>query len=380
LFRASARTVLELGSELISSDIIAFYELIKNGFDAGTKTGVEVRFDIVLSRKHYLRHVNLIAKGGGLPALKAGIVEDLSGSASEQAQAGFRELIVGATGTTDLRKRLDLAQAEFNTIRVSDNGSGMSLDDLRNNFLVIGTASRKKAVNAALAKGEAKSPFLGEKGLGRLSAMRLGERLRVETARASDKNMNVLNIDWRAFADIYLMLDQIAVEPTVGGAKPSAGWHGTTIVVGDLAENWTKDRVTEMAELDFAKLTDPFEDVATRPKVVIRWNADEQDRIAIPFMRKNILEAAHAKVTASYDIVGGKPQLRSTVEALDLGFDHPKEKQTILLTVDDLQGTIVGRDGEIDDDALVDVGPFSFAGVAAVWIDADGHVGAQDVA
>ena len=34
LFKVTARTVLELGSELISSDVIAFYELIKNGFDA----------------------------------------------------------------------------------------------------------------------------------------------------------------------------------------------------------------------------------------------------------------------------------------------------------------------------------------------------------
>jgi len=50
LFRITARTVLELGSELISSDIIAFYELIKNGFDAGTKNGVEVRFDIVMTK------------------------------------------------------------------------------------------------------------------------------------------------------------------------------------------------------------------------------------------------------------------------------------------------------------------------------------------
>lgn len=360
MFRASARTVLELGSELISSDIIAFYELIKNGFDAGTTAGVEVQFDIVLSRKRYLRHLDLIAKGDNLSKLKAGIIDDLAGNASEEAQAGFQALIDSASGTADLKKRLDLAQAEFNTIRVSDTGSGMSLEDLRNNFLVIGTASRKKAVDAALAKKEAKSPFLGEKGLGRLSAMRLGERLRVETARADDKNLNVLDIDWRAFSDIHLMLDQIAVEPTVGGEKPNAGWHGTTIIIGDLAENWTKDRVNDMAELEFAKLTDPFEDVATRPKVVIRWNADEHDRIPIPFMRTSILEAAHAKVTASYEIVDGKPRLSSTVEALDLGFDHPREKQTILLTVDDLQGTIVGRDGEIDDDALVDVGPFTF--------------------
>ena len=44
MFKIMARTVLELGSELISSDVIAFYELIKNGFDAGTKNGVDIRF------------------------------------------------------------------------------------------------------------------------------------------------------------------------------------------------------------------------------------------------------------------------------------------------------------------------------------------------
>lgn len=360
LFKVSARTILELGSELISSDIIAFYELIKNGFDAGTKSGVTVHFDIVLSRKHYLHHSRLLAKGGSLSTLKAGIVEGLSGNASEAAKAVFRDSIEAATSIADLKSRLDRAHADFNTIRVSDSGSGMSLQDLQRNFLVIGTSSRKKAVEAALAKGEERSPFLGEKGLGRLSAMRLGERLRVETARASDKTLNVLEIDWRAFADLDAMLDQIVIEPVLGEAKPKADWQGTTIIISDLSENWTKERITEMAESDFAKLTDPFEDVATRPKIVIEWNDDDHDRIAIPFMRKNILEAAHAKVSASYEIVKGKPQLRSTVEALDLGFDHPKEKQTILLTVDDLQGTVIGTDGEIDDDALVNVGPFSF--------------------
>ena len=33
-FKVSARTVLQLGAELISSDAVAFYELIKNSFDA----------------------------------------------------------------------------------------------------------------------------------------------------------------------------------------------------------------------------------------------------------------------------------------------------------------------------------------------------------
>ena len=37
-FTFSARTILELGKELISSDEVALYELIKNGVDAGSKT------------------------------------------------------------------------------------------------------------------------------------------------------------------------------------------------------------------------------------------------------------------------------------------------------------------------------------------------------
>ena len=54
MFKITACTVLELGSELISSDIIAFYELIKNGFDAGSKSGVQIDFNVVLRRNAFL--------------------------------------------------------------------------------------------------------------------------------------------------------------------------------------------------------------------------------------------------------------------------------------------------------------------------------------
>ena len=52
MFKVKAKSILELGSELINSDIIAFYELIKNGFDAGTKNRVEIQLDIVLELRH----------------------------------------------------------------------------------------------------------------------------------------------------------------------------------------------------------------------------------------------------------------------------------------------------------------------------------------
>ena len=42
-FRVTARIIRQLGDELISSDAIAFYELIKNAFDARSK-----RIDIAI--------------------------------------------------------------------------------------------------------------------------------------------------------------------------------------------------------------------------------------------------------------------------------------------------------------------------------------------
>ena len=357
MFKITARTVLELGSELISSDIIAFYELIKNGFDARTKSGVDLRFDIVLSRHAYLKVRERIAQGTDLKAMKQLVSASLMENASEAARTGFRTAVEAARSLEDLRSRLDAAQARFNTIRVSDTGSGMSLGDLEHNFLVIGTPSRKREVEAALAAGAMETPYLGEKGIGRLSAMRLGERLRVETARKDDRVLNILEIDWRAFSDVDAMLDQIPVAPQPGPLKPEPTWAGTSMVISDLTENWTEARVREMADYDFARLTDPFADATSRPRIAIYWNGE---RVSVPFMPSALLEAAHARVSGIYQITEGKPVLTCTVEALDLGFEHPKEKEVITLTLEDLEGAIIGKEGNVEDSALVSVGPFSF--------------------
>lgn len=357
MFRITARTVLELGSELISSDIIAFYELVKNGFDAGSESGVDVKFDIVLTRRSYLRLCKVIEAGGDLAGLKATVREEMLTTASQAALNGFNRAIDTAKSADDLRRKLKKAQRQFNTITVSDTGSGMSLEDLERSFLVIGTPSRKKEVEAALARGDKTSPYLGEKGIGRLSAMRLGERLLIETARTRDSALNLLEIDWTAFSDIDAMLDQIPIAPTAGGPKPREDWSGTSVIISDLIENWTEARVRDMAEYEFARLTDPFANASTRPRIAISWNGE---RISVPIMSNALLTAAHARVDGKYELVDGAPLLTCNFEALSLGFEHPIEKQTIKLTEEDLQAAVIGKDGPVEDSALRTVGPFSF--------------------
>jgi hypothetical protein len=113
------------------------------------------------------------------------------------------------------------------------------------------------------------------------------------------------------------MLDQISFAPERGPKKANPAVSGTSVIISDLTENWTESRVKEMADYDFARLSDPFADAGKRPRIAIYWNGE---RISIPMMQAALLDAAHARVSGKYDIVRGKPVLTCTVEAIDLGY------------------------------------------------------------
>ena len=191
MFKVSARTVLELGSELISSDIIALYELIKNGFDAGTKTGVEVHFNILLRRNSYLSLKEEIRKETtSLNTWSIKVRASFNAKLPdllEEAESFLDKLDSNTAAATALEKIYAL-----NNIVVSDQGSGMSLAELSKNFLVLGTPSRKRIVEEALHRGANKTPSIGRKRYRASLRMRLGNRLRVETARATDSKLGLL--------------------------------------------------------------------------------------------------------------------------------------------------------------------------------------------
>lgn len=366
MFKITARTVLELGSELISSDIIAFYELIKNGFDAKTTDGVEIKFSIVLRRNAYLAllaraekaHEAKVAgkKAEAVEIIVAHALRQLTSNAAIDLLHRAQTLLQKVTTYGQIKKTL-IEIYDMNSITVSDCGSGMSEDDLKKSFLVIGTPSRKKEVDAALKSGASETPYLGEKGIGRLSAMRLGDRLRVETAKVEDDTINCLDIDWSDFAEIDAMLSDIKIAPTLGSSKPNKDWSGTRIIIGNLSEDWTVERVQQMANSDFSRLTDPFLDPKKRPRVVLFWN---EERISIPWMPKILLDNAHAVVDGAYEIVDGSPQLRCTVELRNLGFSHPNEVEQFLISIEDLESALIGTSAELPDTALTSIGPFAF--------------------
>lgn len=370
MFKVTARTILELGSELISSDAIAFYELIKNGIDAGTKNGVTINFDIVISRRDYQESKSQIFSAIDNEEYDSKYLDDLKEEISGKFNTEAGELWSSAS---DILEEADTYEAllevleninDLNSITISDTGSGMSLEELDTVFLVIGTSSRKSEIDAAMAGGKSHVPFLGEKGIGRLSAMRLGDRLSVQTTRTDDKNYNRIDIDWSDFDNTSKMIEDIDVKPRLGSKKTTPDLSGTDIIIRKLNADWSEKRVDRLAIDDFSLLVNPLGKV-TGQHIAVFWN---NKRVNIRRLEKSFLSHANALVRGNYQIGSKGPELKLRIELNNIGFDHPHEVSIETASVDDLYGALVGPKAkrrrmnkrDLDYSALNSVGPFDF--------------------
>ena len=361
MFKICARTVLELGSELISSDVIAFYELAKNAFDADSPTGADIRFEIVMRRNDYLKlRQRANEESVDVGRLKTEVNSALDRSAPQDSLDRFWKVIQEAENPAEFIAALDCACAQENRIIVSDQGTGMSHQKLIDNYLVIGTTHRKRAIDDALSKaipGNGQPPYLGEKGIGRLSVIRLGDRLTVETAEKGDERLNILNIDWSVFNNLDAMLDEIDIMPELGELKPERNWSGTRLIIGALTADWTQRRVENLGNYDFARLTDPFADAKRRPRIAVFWNGT---RVPVAHMDYHLLDHAHASAKGRYFYGDSGPTLECRFEAIDLGFEHPHEVEKRVYALPDLEGAITGTSQEVPLSALNNLGEFEF--------------------
>jgi len=285
-FKIEARTILQLGSELISSDGVAFYELIKNAFDARTKKPVRIEVVVRIADPSYrsLKESIRQAKPSALDPLRKAALGAIDSTAPLAAQ--LAQKLKDAQSIQQLQTALE----EANYIDVSDTGEGMSLEQLENVYLTIGTRARLEQREQS-RNGK---PILGEKGIGRLSTMRLGMRLRVVTSRAGERRWNILEIDWKEFGrSQHQLLTDIPVKPFQGEQKPDPGKSGTTIHITDLSTEWSRQKLQTIAQQEFSRLMDPFSPPQMR--MVFLYN---EESVVINPIDKLLFDHADAYVEA----------------------------------------------------------------------------------
>ena len=204
-FTVDARTILALGRDSIRDQTTAVLELVKNGYDAG-----------------------------------ASIVSVTIDNPCDEYPGG--------------------------RIRVSDNGTGMTDDDVEKKWLRIGYSEKRSK------KKSGKRRRVGEKGIGRLSADRLGSKLSIQS-QARNKPPVGLLVDWQLFEVPGKNIEKIPIKvipdvrfpvplpPSRGnkaiGKINSRSCTGTELLITKIRESWAEEDIEDLHR-ELSILTPPF--------------------------------------------------------------------------------------------------------------------------
>lgn len=137
----------------------------------------------------------------------------------------------------------------IDTITIEDNGHGMTRDVIAEAWCVVATPYRV-AHNYTCPDGRRR--VSGEKGLGRLSASRLGGSLTLLTKAPAQKAWK-LSMDWEDLAAKSIADWSVSVEHAKDFDKPT----GTTIHIGRLRRAWLIEDIADI-EKSLARLISPW--------------------------------------------------------------------------------------------------------------------------
>ncbi|EBY3293274.1 histidine kinase, partial [Salmonella enterica subsp. enterica serovar Emek] len=147
-----------------------------------------------------------------------------------------------------------------------DNGCGMSVEQLVDNWLIVGTESKtkKKALSKEDRFGLPIRKTQGEKGIGRLSAAFLSPVTYLVTKRINS-NFTALLIDWRLFENPYLSFEDIII--------PSAEFESL-----DDANNILFELIKQLkVNIAFEENAEESEDQIFRRDAWARFSEDEKE-------------------------------------------------------------------------------------------------------
>jgi signal transduction histidine kinase len=157
---------------------------------------------------------------------------------------------------------------EVNRLWVIDDGSGMSLADIREKWLRVAYSAKSGMTKAApdnfRGKIAERRHFAGSKGIGRFSADRLGHRLVMQTRpRGKGELVHRVEVNWdefekeasQRFTDVPIDYGELAEFELPGDVKVPS--HGTSIEVTGTRLDWDRARVLHL-KASLAKLINPF--------------------------------------------------------------------------------------------------------------------------
>jgi len=139
----------------------------------------------------------------------------------------------------------DLTNPKEARIVIADTGTGMDINTVLNVWLEPGTENRATQRRRGKRSPKYHRLPLGEKGVGRFAAHKLGREIELVT-RMTRKKEVVVRINWDAFEKARYLSDvNISVSERSPELFPGSK-HGTRIEIKRLRETWTRGKVRDL--------------------------------------------------------------------------------------------------------------------------------------
>ncbi len=184
-------------------------------------------------------------------------------------------------------------------IIIEDDGFGMSFEDIRDKWMVIGTASKRKEPYTP-------EPFVrkcvGEKGIGRFAVDKLGDKVTIITKKAGAKEWLNVEIDWTTYyrrqnsEGIILFTDienQYRFLPC-----DDYSLSGTKLIISDVREVWSKTDIERFIS-EVSKIVSPYANLSYPFQVKIKAPSYDIDAVAI--RSQNDISIATVSFSLGYD-------------------------------------------------------------------------------
>ncbi|MDP5228548.1 MULTISPECIES: sensor histidine kinase [Arthrobacter] len=244
--------VFKLGADLITDDMQALIELIKNSYDAdATRVRVVIDTHTAFDR----------ATGEVRDDLPFPVSDSASGEEVGQESDPADDL---RTASGDLANDGQADPYLLGSITIVDDGVGMDMDRIRRGWLTV-SLSEKHAMKAKGETTKKKRTPLGDKGLGRLGAQRLGDQMIMTTVRRSEDDGPAahplqVTMNWSEFADA----DSLNLVPIEVHELPSGeARRGTRLEIRGLREpSFWRQHETNDLQRELAAMISPYEGVA----------------------------------------------------------------------------------------------------------------------
>jgi signal transduction histidine kinase len=207
-----SHVVRQLGDELITDTGQALLELIKNSYDADSDW-TKVRVD-------------------------TGHVEEVLSPPPADEKTAPRPISLKGV------------------ISISDNGHGMTLEAIRRGWLMISLSPKRAFKAAGRVTTKHKRTPVGDKGLGRLGTMKLGDYVVIETFPDAKSNGYRVSFSWSdcssgsPLSEVPVRLNEL----------PSTGKTGTVLSIYGLRDipYWRNEAALSQLEMQLSTLISPF--------------------------------------------------------------------------------------------------------------------------